>query len=375
MMHAPDIETAIIGGGVVGLAIAVACAKKGQETYVFERNGDVGQETSSRSSEVIHAGIYYPQGSLKANACVAGRIRLYEFAAENSVPAEKVGKLIVATTESEIATLKKFQAAARANGVDDLRWLTAAEVNALEPEVRCVAGLLSPSTGIVDSHALMKALEGHLQANGGSVVLQTTLQKAQCLPNGNFELSFASGSDTSRLTARNLVVAAGLGMAALRGLIPYSEGYEPPRTHFAKGHYFTLQGRAPFQHLIYPVPVPGGLGTHLTLDMQGAARFGPDVQWIDRIDYSFDDPDGSRRADFEQAIRRYWPSLPNAALEQGYTGIRPKVSGKDEPAADFLIHGPETHGIARMVALYGIESPGLTSSLAIADICAEKLVP
>jgi L-2-hydroxyglutarate oxidase LhgO len=199
------------------------------------------------------------------------------------------------------------------------------------------------------------------------------LQSALCLPDGTFELEIASGSEISKLTARNLFVAGGLGMASLRDKLPFGNGYEPPKTRFAKGHYFTLQGRAPFQHLVYPVPVDGGLGTHLTLDLQGAARFGPDVQWINRIDYTFDDPGGERRADFEHAIRRYWPALPDGALEPGYTAVRPKISSKGEPPADFEIHGPEKHGIPRMVALYGIESPGLTSCLALADYCVERL--
>lgn len=373
MAHTPDIETAVIGGGVIGLAIAVACANKGQEAIVFERNTDVGREVSSRSSEVIHAGIYYPNGSLKSKACVCGRKRLYEFAERNGVPAKRIGKLVVATASAEIAVLQKFDSLARANGVEDLRWLTAADVQALEPEVACVAALLSPSTGIIDSHALMKALEGCLQAANGSVVLRSQLQSALCLPDGTFELEIASGSEISKLTARNLFVAGGLGMASLCDKLPFGNGYEPPKTRFAKGHYFTLHGRAPFQHLVYPVPVDGGLGTHLTLDLQGAARFGPDVQWIDRIDYTFDDPGGKRRADFEHAIRRYWPALPDGALEPGYTGIRPKISSKGEPPADFEIHGPERHGIPRMVALYGIESPGLTSCLALADLCLERL--
>ncbi len=373
MAHPPDIETAVIGGGVIGLAIAVACTNKGQEAVVFERNADVGREVTSRSSEVIHAGIYYPKGSLKAQACVAGRKRLYEFAGQNAVPAKRIGKLIVATASAEVALLQKFEGLAYANGVEDLRWLTAADARALEPEVACVAALFSPSTGIIDSHALMKALEGCLQAGNGSVVLRSQLQSALCLSDGTFELEIASGSEISKLTARNLFVAGGLGMASLRDKLPFGNGYEPPKTRFAKGHYFILQGRAPFQHLVYPVPVDGGLGTHLTLDLQGAARFGPDVQWIDRIDYTFDDPGGERRAAFEHAIRRYWPALPDGALEPGYTAVRPKISSKGEPPADFEIHGPEKHGIPRMVALYGIESPGLTSCLALADYCVERL--
>lgn len=372
-MSAPDIETAIIGGGVVGLAVAAACAARGQQTHVFERHGSVGQEVSARSSEVIHAGIYYPTGSLKARACVDGRRRLYDFASRNSVPVKRLGKLIVATDAAEILALEGIHRQANANGVHDLVWMSATQARALEPEIACKAALLSPSTGIVDSHAFMIVLEGCLQAHGGSVILKTALQRVQRLQDGTFELEMANGSEISKLTARNLIVAGGLAMATLRDVLPHKSDYQPPRTYFAKGHYFTLRGRAPFQHLVYPVPVAGGLGTHLTLDMQGAVRFGPDVEWIDTIDYTFDGSNAQRTAEFDRAIRRYWPSLPNDALEPGYTGIRPKISSKGAPAADFAIHGPQHHGIARMIALYGIESPGLTSSLALAEYCADIL--
>lgn len=335
MTHSTDIETAVIGGGAIGLAIAFACAATGQETTVLERRSDIGQEVSSRSSEVIHGGIYYPKGSLKAATCVAGRKHLYEFAAQSGVPAKRVGKLIVATSPSEVPTLESIQAQGRANGVDDLRWLAAAEARALEPEVNSTAALLSPSTGIIDSHALMKSLEGHLQARGGSVVLNTELRRVHNCSDGSFELEVISGGQVSTLIARNLFVAGGLGMATLRTALPFANGYEPPRTRFAKGHYFTLQGRAPFQHLIYPVPVEGGLGTHLTLDLQGRGRFGPDVQWVDDVGYAFDDPEGYRKEEFDRSIRRYWPSLPEGALEPGYTGIRPKLSARGEQPADF----------------------------------------
>ena len=369
----PDVETTVVGAGVVGLAIAAACARLGQDVVVLERNASIGQEISSRSSEVIHAGLYYPSGSLKAVACVAGRKRLYDFAAENGIAAKRVGKLVVATSPAEIVTLKKIEAHARANGVDDVRWLSSADARALEPEISCSAALLSPSTGIVDSHGLMKSLEGHLQTHNGSVVLQSDLQAVRLNSGDVFELDIASGGQSSILTTRNLVVAAGLGMARLRDVLPAGKGYEAPRTGFAKGHYFSLLGSSPFRHLVYPVPVDGGLGTHLTLDLQGRARFGPDVEWIDSVDYSFNDCGGARRAEYERSIRHYWPGLPPGALEPGYTGIRPKISAKGQPAADFEIHGPERHGIGRLVALYGIESPGRTSSLEIAERCAAIL--
>jgi len=373
MAHSPDVETIVIGGGVIGLAIAVACAAKGQEAIVLERRSDVGQEVTSHSSEVIHAGIYYPKGSLKAMACVAGRQSLYKFATENGVATRRLGKLIVATSPSEIPALRRIQEHAQANGVDNLCWLTASEAQTFEPELTCSAALFSPTTGIVDSHALMKSFEGHLQARGGSVILKTELRMVRRAPNSSFLLEVMSGGEVSTLTARNLFVAGGLGMAVLRDALPFANGYEPPKTRFAKGHYFSLRGRAPFSHLVYPIPVEGGLGTHLTLDLQGAARFGPDVQWIDRIDYTFNDLDGKRQKDFERSIRRYWPALPEGALYPGYTGIRPKISSKGEPPADFQIHGPEQHGTPSMVVLYGIESPGLTACLALAQYSVARI--
>jgi L-2-hydroxyglutarate oxidase LhgO len=370
----PDTETVIIGAGVIGLAIAAECARSGQEVFVLERQGAIGQETSSRSSEVIHAGIYYPKGSLKATLCVEGRKRLYQFATENGVKTKRLGKLIVATSEKELETLAAIAAKAKENGVDDLRSLSPADVRNLEPEIACTGALFSPSTGIVDSHGLMLALEGHLTSKGGRVICNTAVSSVALLDSGLFCIRTRSGGDEADLTARNLIVAAGLGMADLAPLLPHAKNYRPPQTFFAKGHYFTTTARTSFSHLIYPVPVAGGLGTHLTLDMAGGARFGPDVQWIERIDYAFDDPAGKRRTAFEHAIRRYWPGLPDNALVSGYTGIRPKISAEGEPAADFAIHGPKTHGVPRMVTLYGIESPGLTSSLAIASYVARLLI-
>lgn len=361
----PDIETVVIGAGVVGLAIGQELAARGQDVLVLERNDGIGQETSSRSSEVIHAGIYYPKGSLKARLCVEGKARLYAFAAENGVDVGRTGKLIVATSEPERAKLDSIAAAARANGVDDLKHLTAPEIHALEPEIAAVAALLSPSTGIIDSHGMMVALEGHLTSLGGAVVLATEVTGITQLTSGTFSLDTVSNAETSNLTARRVVASAGHGMAALATRLRYRNNYAPPPQHLAKGHYFSLSGRCPFRHLIYPVPVDGGLGTHLTLDLQGRARFGPDVQWIDRLDYAFDDPGGARTTKVETSIRRYWPALPAAALAHGYTGIRPKLSGKGQPPRDFEIHGAETHGVANFVALYGIESPGITAALAI----------
>ncbi len=373
MTELPDIETAVIGGGAVGLSIAVACARYGQETYLFERRAGLGQDMTSRSSEVIHAGIYYPAGSLKAAMCVAGRRRLYEFAAENAIGCKRTGKLIVATAQSEVAMLRALGDRAVANGVADLSWLEPPEARAIEPDLACEAALLSPSTGIIDSHGLVQALEGQFLARGGSVVLNSELAAVRCVPDNAFKLRFETAGNEATLTARNLIVAAGLGMAELGTALPRAGSYVPPLTSFAKGHYFSLQCQSPFRHLIYPVPVDGGLGTHLTLDLQGRARFGPNVEWIDRIEYDFDDADGRRKQDFEVSIRRYWPGLPSGVLAPDYTGIRPKLSRPSEPTRDFEVHGRIHHGIARMVTLYGIESPGLTSCLALADHCAAML--
>ena len=368
-----DIETAIIGAGVVGLAIAAELARRGQSVMVLERNSGIGQEVSSRSSEVIHAGIYYPKDSLRAKHCVEGRHLLYAFAKEHGVGVQRTGKLIVATCDAEVAKLQTIMEAALANGVHDIKLMSKADVHALEPELQCCAALLSPSTGIVDSHGLMLALEGILDANAGSVVLRSEVLDVQLLPNGLFELQVSSGGDVSNFTAGRLICAAGLEMAQLRNILPRQAWYEAPRCFFAKGHYFTLSGATPFRHLVYPVPVEGGLGTHLTLDLQGRARFGPDVHWIERPDYAFQDINGHLKMAFEQSIRRYWPGLNAENLEPGYVGVRPKISTKGEPARDFEIHGTAEHGIANMVALYGIESPGLTSALSIARHVADLL--
>ena len=368
-----DVETIVIGAGVAGLAIARTLASLDHEVMVLERNNGIGQETSSRSSEVIHAGLFYPQGSLKARLCVEGRDLLYHFAAENGVAVRRTGKLIVAASDAEIAKLNAIANAARANGVADLTALSATDARALEPEIACVAALLSPSTGIVDSHGLMVALEGHLTTRGGSVVLATEVAGIAKTRSGDFELAIVSSTQQATLTCRNLIVSAGHGMGKLSASLPCDRSYTPPALYLAKGHYFSLRTQPPFQRLIYPVPVDGGLGTHLTLDVQGRARFGPDVTWVDRLDYTFDDASGARRAEFERSIRRYWPGLQDDALDPGYTGIRQKTSGKGEAVRDFEIHGPEQHGVARLVTLFGIESPGLTAALAIGPYVASLL--
>lgn len=342
-----DVETVVIGAGVVGLAIATELAVRGQDVFVVEQHARPGSETSSRNSEVIHAGLYYPPGSLKARLCVEGRDLLYRFAADNGVAAPRIGKLLVASAPAEI---------------------DAAGVRALEPDVRALAGVLSPSTGIVDSHGFMLALEGRLQAHGGGTALQTELRAlAHDAARNIFSLNLASAGSDTTITSRRLVIAAGLHASRIaRHLTPQRTGYAVPQTYYAKGHYFSLARRAPFSRLVYPMPAGGGLGVHLTIDTSGNARFGPDIEWTDRLDYGFDDIE-ARRQRFEAAIRHWWPDLPADALVPGMTGIRPKLTRDGSLQADFAIHSEADHGIPGLVALYGIESPGLTSSLAIAS--------
>lgn len=369
---AADIETAVVGGGVIGLAIARALARAGHEVMLLERHSRVGTETSARNSEVIHAGIYYPPGSLRAQLCVGGKEMLYAFCAENGVTYKRCGKLLVATQADEIPKLEAIAATAAKNGVGDLKRLSADDVRALEPQVACVAGYLSPSTGIIDSHGLMQALEGHIAASGCTVVLNTEVIGI-AVGDDAFTLETLSGSERGSLTARSLVLAGGLGATALGRMLAWRAGYTLPETYPARGHYFALSGRAPFQRLVYPMPIGAWLGVHLTLDVSGRARFGPDIEWCDSVDYAFDEQSGKRLARFESEIRRYWPALPAGALNPDSVGVRPKLYREGEPVADFAIHGPRQHGIERLVALYGIESPGLTSSLAIGDLVTRLL--
>ncbi len=368
-----DVETLVIGAGVIGLACARSLASRGQDVMVLERNDRIGAEISSRNSEVIHAGLYYPPGSLRARTCVTGKALLYAFCAENGVTARRCGKLLVATSEVELPRLDAIAATAARNGVGDLVRLTAAEARALEPEIACVAALLSPSTGVVDSHGLMAALEGHLTARGGSVVLSTAVTSIKRGADGDFIVETACDGVTTPISARHLVIAAGLGGTDIARTLFPPGGYSPPATYPAKGHYFALSGRAPFRHLVYPMPDGAWLGVHLTLDTAGQAKFGPDLAWTDRVAYDFEDADGRREAQFTREIRRYWPGLPDGALHPGYTGIRPKIYREGEAAADFAIHGAKVHGMDRLVALYGIESPGLTASLSIGEMVADML--
>jgi L-2-hydroxyglutarate oxidase LhgO len=361
------VDAVVVGAGVVGLATARALARAGHETLVLEATDRFGSGTSSRNSEVIHAGIYYPTGSLKARLCVAGRERLYAYCAERGVDARAIGKVIVATTEAELATLERYRSQARANGAGDLAPLDRAELRALEPAVRGVGGLHSPRSGIVDSHALMVALLGDLEAAGGVLVTGAPVTAVRAADAG-LELE-VGGRDPTRLVTGLLVNAAGLGAPGLAARMALP-GVDAPRQWYARGRYYGYTGAVPFRHLVYPVAGGGGLGVHLTLDLAGAARFGPDVAWIEDEDYAFDD---SERGAFVEAIRRYWPELDPARLAPAYTGIRPKLVGPGAPAADFRIDGPGEHGVPGLVQLFGIESPGLTASLALADEVLARL--
>jgi len=356
-----SVDCVVVGAGVIGLAVARALAIAGREVIVLEAAAGIGTETSSRNSEVIHAGIYYPAGSLMARFCVAGRRALYDFCRDRGVPHRNCGKLIVATSAEEDGKLAGIKARAEANGVEGMRVLSAAEARALEPNLSCTSALLSPATGIIDSHAYMLALQGEAEAAGAMVVFLSPVLAARA-GRGGIEVE-VGGTEPVTLRCRLLVNAAGLHAPALARRIAGMPADRVPTGYYAKGNYFTLAARAPFSRLIYPVPVPGGLGVHLTIDLGGQARFGPDVEWIDTLDYTVD----PRRADgFYAAVRRYWPALPDGALQPGYAGIRPKITPPGAPAADFVVQGPQTHGVAGLVNLFGIESPGLTASLALA---------
>lgn len=367
------VDCIVAGAGVIGLAVARELARRGMETIIVEAADAIGTETSSRNSEVIHAGIYYPQGSLKAKLCVGGRDRLYAYAAERDVPHKRCGKLIVATLPEQQETLTGIVAKAKANGVDDLVMLSAAEATAMEPSLHCHAAVLSPSTGIIDSHALMLALLGEAEEGGAFLSLNTEIVAGR-IEAGRFVLQTRDTSTGAsfEIAARHFVNAAGLGANRLAASLEGLDRKFAPPLRYARGNYFSVTGKPAFSRLIYPVPEPGGLGVHLTLDLNGGVRFGPDVEWIEEKDYAVD----PRRADhFYGEIRKYWPGLADGGLSPTYSGIRPKLSGPGEPAADFVIHGPETHGVPGLVNLFGIESPGLTSSLAIAELVAQKIRP
>ena len=358
-----NVDVVVVGAGVVGLAVARALAAAGREVLILEAAESFGTGASSRNSEVVHAGIYYPRGSLKARFCVSGREQLYAFCEQNGVAHQRCGKLIVASSDAQLAELQRIQSAARANGVELELWDGARAV-ALEPQLRCVAALHSPATGIIDSHSYMLALLGQAESHGASLACGNHVTGMRLETDG---VVVAVNGEEPILRARTVINSAGIDAPQMARAIEGFPAEHVPQAYFAKGNYFTLAGRSPFRRLVYPVPEPGGLGVHLTLDLAGRARFGPDVQWVEVWDYSVD----PRRAErFYAAIRSYWPALADGALQPAYAGIRPKISPPNAAAADFRIDGPEVHGIPGVVNLFGIESPGLTASLAIAHYVA-----
>lgn len=346
-------DVVVIGAGIIGLAVARAFALQGREVLILEKHDAIGTETSSRNSEVIHAGIYYPRGSLKAKMCVQGKHLLYQYCRERSISHSRIGKVIVATSEAQEPLLKQYQKQAIDNGAGELQWLSRQEVRVLEPHVECRSGIFSPTTGIIDSHQYMTSLLGDVEANGGMVAFNSTVESVT-----HNEGLFIESSGLT-LNPRTLVNAAGLWAPTFsRQLGGQFQDY------FAKGHYYTLSGSSPFNHLVYPVAESGGLGVHVTLDIGGQARFGPDVQWVNGVDYNFCE---SNKQAFIDSVRRYYPDLDETHLVPGYTGIRPKLAPKGSAPGDFVINGPRESRIPNYVELLGIESPGLTASLAIAD--------
>ncbi len=358
-----DFDAIIAGAGVVGLAIARELALAGHTVMVVEQAARAGTETSSRNSEVIHAGIYYPKGSLKARFCVEGRNLLYDYCASHDVAAKRVGKLIAATSPEEEAKLAGIATLAAANGVHDIQWLSGDEARTVEPDVSCTRALFSPSTGIVDSQGLMLSLQGEAEAHGASFAFNTAVVSAHAITGGFAVVAQDAHGERAEITAARFINAAGHGAHAVAAAIAgYPAATLPPK-HFARGHYCSVSGKAPFTHLVYPVPVSGALGIHATLDLGGAVRFGPDIQWVDGLDYEM--PEGLPDK-FKAAISSYWPGVMARELTPSYCGIRPKVHGPESGYADFRIDGEAVHGMVGLVNLFGIESPGLTSSLAIA---------
>jgi L-2-hydroxyglutarate oxidase LhgO len=362
------VDCIVIGAGVVGLAVARAVALAGREVVVLEKADTIGSETSSRHSEVIHAGIYYPQDSLKAKFCVAGKRALYEFCDSHGVSYNPCGKIIVATDEEQLPELERLKTNAAANGVADLTWMTPREVTDMEPAVFCVGALWSPSTGILDSHSYMLSLQGDAEEAGAMFAFQTPAIGGEVLNNG---IRIDCGGDAPMsLTADLVVNSGGLWAQSIASRISGVPADSVPPTYYCKGNYYTLSGKPPFSRPIYPVPEKAGLGVHVTVDLGGQVRFGPDVEWIDVIDY---DVDPGRADKFYDAVRKYYPDLADGAIQPGYSGIRPKIQAPGEPARDFVVQGADEHGIDGLINLYGIESPGMTSSLAIADHVAKMI--
>ncbi len=364
------VDAVVIGAGVVGLAVARSLALAGREVIVLEAAEGIGTVTSSRNSEVIHAGIYYPAGSLKARLSLAGKLALYPYCAEHGIPHRRCGKLLVATDARQLDKLHTIKRQADANGVSDLEALSAAEARALEPQLHCVAAYLSPSTGIIDSHAYMLALQGDAEARGAMIAFKSPVERGVVRDDG-IEIE-VGGAAPLRVLARSVVNCAGLHAQRLAASIAGFPAEHVPPTYYAKGNYYSLTGRPPVARLVYPMPNEAGLGVHITIDLAGQARFGPDVEWIDRLDYDVD----PRRAErFYAAIREYWPGLQDGQLAPAYAGIRPKITGPGAPAADFVISAPPEHGVGGLVNLFGIESPGLTASLAIGEYVRGLLQP
>jgi len=363
------VQILVIGAGVVGLAVARAAALAGHDVIVAEKTSGIGNGVSSRNSEVIHGGMYYPTGSLRAHHCPHGRRLMYEFCVSRGVPHRKCGKLIVATEGAEVVKMEAILKQGATNGVEGFRMIDAAEARAMEPHVHCVAALHSPETGIIDSHSFMRALQGDLEDRGGAIAFNTTIERLIHTQAG-WVVRY-SGSASGELAVDAVVNSAGLGAQALAR---NTEDYPPtrvPRLVMARGNYYGYVGRPVFSRLIYPAPrIDGGLGTHVTLDLAGRMRFGPDVEWIDTEDYNVNP---ARAQSFYASIRRYWPGLPDNSLQPDYAGIRPKLTGPGEPAADFMIDAPAQHGLPGLVQLFGIESPGLTSSLSLADAVIRHL--
>lgn len=366
-MSAFDFDAVVVGAGAVGLACGRALAKRGQTVLVLEAQGHIGQGVSSRNSEVIHAGLYYPTGSLKARFCVEGRRALYAYLDDHKIDYRKCGKLVVATNEAEVSLIEAIFQQATINGVEGLDHLTGAQARVLEPGLNAHAAILSPESGLFASHDYMLALQGEIEDAGGSVVVDTPFERAEPLGDGGFRI-IAGGEGGAEVTAERLITAPGLQAQDVAARI---EGYpadQIPPGHFGKGVYFRLTGKAPFDRLIYPPPIAGALGTHYRKDLGGQAVFGPDLTYVETEDYSVDP---ARAADFETYIRRFWPGMPEGALTPDYAGIRPKLHGLGEPQPDFRLDGEGRHGIPGLVALFGIESPGLTSSLAIGEAVAD----
>jgi L-2-hydroxyglutarate oxidase LhgO len=361
-----SVDCVVVGAGVMGLSIARELALAGRETVIVERHAGIGEETSSRNSEVVHAGLYYPPGSLKAQTCRRGRDLLYRYCHERGIPHRLCGKLIVATETNQLSALASLRSNAVSSGVNDLVELESRDVRVLEPEINCVAALLSPSTGIIDSHEFLLALLADAEQHGAVLVGRSTVLDIEpgC---GGIDVRIGQ-RDVSTLRTRWLINTCGLEATSLACRIRGFPMSHVPRTYYAKGNYFALPGRAPFSRLVYPIPVAGGLGVHLTLDLGNRARFGPDVEWVDRVDYTID---LRRSDDFYQAIRRYWPALRDGVLQPAYCGVRPKLSGPGEAVEDFRIDSPSRHGVPGIINLFGIESPGLTASLALAERVAQ----